>query len=422
MIRILLALIAKDHLRRLRAPLGLLVVLSFPIVFALMLAVTFGTGDGEAPRIRLLVENGDDGFIGSAIMSALSSDRIAEHFDIEVAGEEGADRLEERRAAALLRIPPGFTQDLLEGAPAALELVRNPAQGIIPEVAEQLAGLLTEILDSGSRTLRRDLDRLSDMISNGATAPTDDAVASLAVSMKRTVEGAADYLFPPAITLESVTLEASEDERSPKGGAMASIFLLILPGVSVYALFLTGDLAMRDILTEQAEGTLRRQLCGPLGTGTLLVAKVLFTATLSGLSLLILAVVAGLAGGRGSSLPAFVILSLGLILAVTGAAALLYGAAGTEGRASTIGAIIYLVMAFAGGSFINLENLPATVRAVAPLSPFYWGTAGFRAILESGAAVADVLPNTGILALIGSSCLIAGSFLLRRRVGRGVNG
>ncbi len=53
MIRILLVLIAKDHLRRLRAPLGFLVVLSFPIVFALMLAVTFGTGDNDAPRIRL---------------------------------------------------------------------------------------------------------------------------------------------------------------------------------------------------------------------------------------------------------------------------------------------------------------------------------------------------------------------------------
>lgn len=421
MIRILLALIAKDHLRRLRAPLGFLVVLSFPIVFALMLAVTFGTGEEDAPRIRLLVENRDDDFIGGVLMSALTSDQIAEHFDIEVTGEEGEGLLEDRRAAALLRIPSGFTRDLLEGIPTAVELVRNPAQGILPEIAEQLAGVLTEMLDSASRTLRRDLDLFSEMRSSGASAPTDNAVASLAISIKRTIEGVEDYLFPPAITLESVTLEAAGEESRGSAGAMATIFLVILPGVAVYALFLVGDLAMRDILTEEADGTLRRQLCGPIGTGTLLVGKVLFTATLSGLSLVILAIVAGLAGGRGSSLLAFLVLSLGLILAVTGAAALLYGSAGNERRASTIGAIVYLVLAFAGGSFVSLESLPASVRSVAPLSPFYWGTTGFRAILESGAGVVDILPNTGILALIGTICLLAGSFMLRRTVGRGVN-
>ena len=421
MIRILLALIAKDHLRRLRAPLGFLVVLSFPIVFALMLAVTFGTGDDDAPRIRLLVENRDDDFIGGALMSALTSDRIAEHFDIEVTGEEGEGLLEERRASALLRIPSGFTRDLLDGVPTALELVRNPAQGILPEVAEQLAGVLTEMLDSGSRTLRRDLDRFAKMRSSGAPAPSDDEVASLAVSIKRTIEEAEDYLFPPAIGLKSVTLEPAGEQSRRSNGAMAAIFLVILPGVSVYALFLVGDLAMRDILTEQADGTLRRQLCGPIGTGTLLVGKVLFTATLSGLSLVILAIVAGLAGGRGSSPLAFLVLSLGLVLAVTGAAALLYGSASSERGASTIGAILYLVLAFAGGSFINLESLPAAVRAIAPLSPFYWGTTGFRGILESGAGVVDVLPNTAILALIGTICLLAGSFMLRRKVGRGVN-
>ena len=48
------------------------------------------------------------------------------------------------------------------------------------------------------------------------------------------------------------------------GAGTFSIFLIVLPGVSVWALFMLGDMAMRDILTESTPGTLRRQLSGPL--------------------------------------------------------------------------------------------------------------------------------------------------------------
>ncbi len=420
MIRVLTVLLTKDHRRRLRAPLGFLVVLAFPIVFALMIAVTFGVGDSEPPRIHLLVENRDDEFLSGILMSALTSDQINEHFDIEVVGEEGAALMEQGEASALLRIPDGFTENLLDGTPTSLELIRNPAQGILPEIAEQLTGILAEFLDSASRALRTDLDRLASFRTTGMEAPTDAEIALLAVSIRHTIDDLETYVFPPAIVLEGVTLEDPDGESSRPDASMSVIFLVIFPGVSVYALFLVGDLAMRDILTELASGTLRRQLCGPIGTGTLLVGKALYTATLSGLSLLILALMALLVGRQGVSLPAFLLLSAGLIGAVTGAAALLYGSTGRERRGSTIGAILYLVLAFAGGSFVNLESLPASVRAISPVSPFYWGTTGYRTLLESGGGIVDILPNVAVLATLGLTCLALGSMLLNRKVRRGI--
>ncbi len=145
MIRTIRGMLRKDLQRKIRAPLGIAVVLSFPIVFSLMLAVTFGTGGGAPARIHLLVENRDDNFIGGILMSGLTSDEVAENFDVEVVGEDGAARMRAGGASALLRIPQNFTSAFLEGTPVALELVRNPAQGILPEIAEQLAGILTEI-------------------------------------------------------------------------------------------------------------------------------------------------------------------------------------------------------------------------------------------------------------------------------------
>ena len=38
------------------------------------------------------------------------------------------------------------------------------------------------------------------------------------------------------------------------------MFLMVLPGISVFGLFVVGDLAMRDLLDETTAGTLRRQL------------------------------------------------------------------------------------------------------------------------------------------------------------------
>jgi ABC-2 type transport system ATP-binding protein len=416
------AMIWKDLRRKIRAPLGIGVVLSFPIVFALMLAVTFGTGGGDPPRIHLLVENHDDNFIGGMLMSSLNSEQMAENFDVEVVEEAGEDRLQETGASALLRIPARFTDRILDGEPVALQLVRNPAQGILPEIAQQLAGVLTEVLDSVSRVLREPLAQFAAAWEGDTFTMTDETLTALVLSGRRTLQGAGTYLVPPVITLQSESLGPAPEEDEAGGAGFGSIFLFILPGISVYALFLVGDLAMRDLLTEKAAGTLRRQMCGPLRAGTLILGKALYSVVLCAISLLFLTVIGALIAPRAISVTGFVVLSLALILAVTGSAAALYGAARDETRGSTIGAVIYLTLAFAGGSFVQLEALPASVRAVSPFSPFYWGTIGFRTLLHDGGGLADILTPAAILAGLGVVTLALGSMLLQRNARRGVTG
>ena len=83
--------------------------------------------------------------------------------------------------------------------------------------------------------------------------------------------------------------------------------------------------------------------------------------------------------------------------------------------------MVYLVLAFAGGSFIPLQSLPASVQAVAPASPFYWGAQGYRALLVDGAGVAKVLPNAAVLAGLGAVLLAFGARALGRTVRRGIS-
>ena len=58
----------------------------------------------------------------------------------------------------------------------------------------------------------------------------------------------------------------------------------------------------------------------------------------------------------------FVLLSLALIVAVTGFASVMYGLARTERQGSTISSMLLLTFAFTGGSFIQVEALPAAMR------------------------------------------------------------
>jgi ABC-2 type transport system permease protein len=418
--RTVLLMVRKDLLRKVRSPLGLVVTLAFPILFASMIGLIWG--EGETPRVHLLVENLDDEFFGNAMMSALGSDQVAEHFDVEVVGEEGRERIEDNDGSALLRIPEGFTVDLIEGNPTSLELIRNPAQGIMPEVAEQLTGVLSEVLSAGSRVLREPLDTLAPFTENQVSI-NEATVVAVATAVHGSVEGADKFLFPPVIELDSVDLGAEEEDPDEEGGSSGagvfSIFLFIFPGVSIYALFMVGDLAMRDILAEGEAGTLRRQLQGPIGPATILTAKAAYAGAVALIGLAILAVVGWIALEAPVDPVAFVVLSLAVIVAVTGTGAAIYGATGRQGLGSTVSAVAYLFLAFAGGSFIQLDALPGVVQTIAPVSPFYWGTQGYRALVQDGAGVADVLVHIGVLGGIGLGLGALGIVLLGRRMARG---
>jgi ABC-2 type transport system permease protein len=414
--KLILQLAAKDIRRRVRSPLGILVLLAFPLLFAGMLALVFGGGDDASPKVRLLLEDRDGGVVSRALGSAFTSQQLGELFEVRtVKSGEGESMMEQGEASALLILPEGMTRDVLAGTPVRLRLVRNPAEGILPEIAEQVIAVLVDVLDGGARTLRGPLDQLRPYLEDAEAAPSDEAISVISIAFKRVAEGAGEFVFPPAITLEGAFAE-TESEGPTR---TRTLFVFILPGVAVYALFLVGDAAMRDILTEAQEGTLRRQLAGPVRPATLLIAKVVYTLLLSSVSLAILSLVGVFFVPGKINAAAFAAVSFSVVVAVAGASAAVYGFARSERLGSTVASVVYLVFAFAGGSFVPLQSLPGAVRAVAPLSPFYWGTTAYQSLLVRDAGLIEVLPNVAVLSGIGAVMLIVGAIALHRSLRRG---
>jgi ABC-2 type transport system permease protein len=418
-VRQVVLLVRKDLLRRVRSPLSTLIILVFPLILSGIIALAFGAREVKPPKVRLLLDNQDGGLAGTLISSAFSRPEAAPYFEVETAGPDALQRLEKDGFSAILRIPAGLTDALLDGRTATLELVRNPSQSILPEVAEQITDVIADGLSSASYTLQGPLKGLTPLLETDK-GPSDQDVAVVSVALNQWVGRSGRYLFPPAVKLTPVQVEKTDGATKMAGVSPAtSIFLIVLPGVAVFALFTLGDQVMRDLLTERTKGTLRRLLAGPVGTGTVIVAKALTAAVIALAALLILAVIAGFAAGRGVSPAGFVLLSLSLVLAVTGLASTVYGLSKDDRQGSTIGSVLYLVLAFSGGSFLPLDSLPAALRAVSPFSLFFWGTDGYQELLAGG-GLGEVLMHVGILAGSGFVLLALGGVLLRRRVLRGM--
>ena len=423
--RLLAHLVLKDLKRKMRSPLGLIAVLCFPLLFAGMIALAFGHGD-SIPKVRMLVANEDDGLLANGVASVFTSQQASKYFDGKtVTTAQGRALMEEGKASALLTIPKGFTKDVLDGKSVTLRLLRNPSEGILPEIAEQATGALTDILDGGRRVFDKPLADLRPFLDDDGKAPADADIVAISLAVKRAIESMSGLVNPPAIALESEMFNnvtaTPEPIKKKSGDAPSSIFLLVLPGLAVYGLFLVADQGMRDVMTERTLGTLRRQLAGPVAAETIILGKAVYTAVLAGLAIVVIGGVGAAVLTTPVSIPAFLLLSGALVLAVTGTTAVIYGVARTERQASTLGNMIFVAMGFLGGGFIRVEGLPPAVRGIAPFTPLYWGTQGYRALLEKGAGVAGVATHLGVLAAMGIVFLGIGMVALRRTARRGAS-
>ena len=418
--RRILVLYRKDLLRRWRSPVAVLALAAFPLIFSGMLALAFGGSGNATPKARLLLEDRDGSLAGGLIKNFLNAEQLSDFLEVEEVGAEGRDRIEKGEASALLIVPEETTSQLAAGKAVHLELVRNPAQGILPEIAEQVTAILADVLSILTGLLLQQVDGLdlNDVTLKDLGDLADEDFARLAVSFRRTFEEVGTFVNTPPIAVETAILGEEEETQETESSRGINVFLFVLPGIAVFALFLTGDQMMRDVLVETRLGTLARQLTAPVTAGQLILAKVLTTATVGGLVLLILAAIAGALSTAPVSFGAFSALSISLVLAITGFAALIYSLVRTENQGSTIASLVYLAMGFTGGSFMPLDDLPPALLSMAPANPFYWGTRGFQKLLDGG-GFGDVAASVGVLGGLGLIGLGLGTFFLQRKVLRG---
>jgi ABC-type multidrug transport system permease subunit len=360
----------KDLRRFRREPVTILTWLAIPAFIALILTVVFGPGEAR-PHGTLLIVDEDGGFGATVLAGAFSQGALGKMITVEkVARDEGRRRIDKGDASALLIVPTGFTNALFESKPAKIQLIRNPAQRILPDMIEETLSMLTD----GAFYLQAIAGEQFRMAAT-SKAPADADIAAIAVQFNQVFIGLRKYIIPPLIQLETRVIQ----EKSEQPGGFAT---LLLPGVLFMGVFFITRALSADIWIERTSGALRRVIATPATLAAFLAGKLIASA-------LVLAGVAvfGLLAGhvlldlRINNFPLAV-----LWVATSGAGLYLLmlivqSASSTERMANLLTNFVMLPLTMLGGGFVPFDWMPQNLARIGRLTPNGWSVVQLESIL-----------------------------------------
>lgn len=412
-----LEIVRRDLLRYVRNPVRTAMLFAIPLVLAAIFAVVFGGGGSNQIQLKVLLWDEDGSLLTRALERVGDSEQAAGRLDVVPVGEDGLVRMERGEASALLHIPPGFTQALIDASPTTLELVKNPAERYLPQVVEEGVFLAATGLSEAARLFHDELQTLQG-VSGLEGGPSDSGVAALSIAINHKMQAIAPLLLPPLVTLETHTTDGPDDNGG--GSSMAAVLAFFLPGLSVMGVLFLAQSATRDVLRDRETGLTRHLLTAPVTPRDYLVGKCLSVvlAATAGLGLLVLA---GAAAGVDWGPPPGVLAMIIATAAATGGVLLLIAAVcRTERQGDTVATIVIMVSSLLGGAFVPLSQLPRLLLPAARATPVYWAVDGFTRLMAADASSAAAAPNLVVLVAIATVTIGVAAWRLDRSLARGL--
>ncbi len=400
----------KDLRRRLADPAALAIWIGIPILLGGLMSLV--AGNGGPPRATILVVDQDETILSQLLVTGAGGRAgSGSPFDfVNVTLDEGRRRIDEGDATALLVLPKGFQQSVLQEQPAEIELVTNPAERILPGIVEE--GL--EIVVEGVFYLQRLFGPVLQRVASGAPGgPSDEQVAALAVEINGRLAALQNVVIPPAIQLD-VRVER------PDGGPPLAFGQLFLPGILFMSLLFVASGMSGDIWEEKTHGTLRRALTTPQSTYALLAGKLCAGAVLMGV-IVTAGLLAGLAffGIPWTRVPLAIAWCVFAGAALVALMTLLQVVASGQRVAEMLSSIVVFPLMMLGGSFFPFESMPAWMVAIGQWTPNGLAVLRLKELLYGSPSASALL----ISALgIGVPAAAAFAFTARRLRGRFATG
>jgi ABC-2 type transport system permease protein len=178
----------------------------------------------------------------------------------------------------------------------------------------------------------------------------------------------------------------------------ASPFQITVPGNAVLFGFFIALTCALSFAEERRSGTWRRLLASPVPRWKLLVAKLIPYMVLGALQVGLLFVIGAVGFGMqiGGSVPAVIVLTIGVACCATTLGLLIAAVSSTEKQISSLGSVLIMVMGLLGGCMVPRLLMPHAMQQVGLAVPHGWALDGYYTLLvQKGAGFADVLPQIG---------------------------
>ncbi len=215
----ILMLTLKDLRRRMDDPAALLLNLAIPVAIVGTMALTFGRAGGgqeNVPVLRLVLVDLDDSPLSNLVGGSPQNSEMSKRLEVRKAATraEGLELMRKENLAALLVIPKGFMDSLFEGKPTEFELLKNPAQSVMPIAAQQGLEVLALYLSTARRFLGDDAQRIRDLILKGRGWDDTADIAVFIETLRQRILGIRDLLLPPLIEFRTVNAGGREAAAS----------------------------------------------------------------------------------------------------------------------------------------------------------------------------------------------------------------
>ena len=410
--RFLVISAAKDLRRRLADLPALAIWLGIPIFIGTLMSLAFG-GDNAAPKAHVLLADEGDSLLGRLAASA-SSGEGGNYLDIErVTADEGRKRLDAGEGSALVILPKGLTDAVINDTPATITVVTNPAQRILPEVVRTGVEMLVEALFYLQQIAGESLRALVKMPQDAQGFFADATVSGFSGDLNKRLRALQPVLLPPVLSLETT------GEASASGGP--DFASLLVPSVLFMSLLFIGRGFSDDLWEEREAGTLRRAVISPNSTraflGGKLAAGAVFMAVVSLGGLLVMVPVAGVSWVR---LPPALLWCAFCGSALISLFTALQFFASTARGANVLTTMLLFPMMMLGGSFLPLEMMPRWMAALGRLTPNGQGVTQLKAILAGQTDPAALAIATLAIGLPALGLFLLSARLLRGRFAAGV--
>ncbi|MBL8091152.1 MAG: ABC transporter permease [Anaerolineales bacterium] len=370
----------------------------------------FSSNDNSgALNIPIVIVNLDNDSIGDALVEVFSSEELADLLETTTSQDAEAARLlvDEDEITAAIIIPAGFTQNIFSANASQseeyqIEFYANPSRptsaGIVKTILDGFMARVDEMRVGG-------ITSVTQLIISGRISP--EQANAVAKEMGTRFENNSTDFNETLITLKTSTNQTETNE--------VDMLAFIAPGMALMFLMYTVSYGGRSILAEKSGGTLTRLLVTPTNSMQILGGKV-FGIFLTGAAQMFILVGATslLFQLQWGNALGVILLVFAAVFGATGWGLLITAFARTPNQVGSVGSAVMLIFGILGGSFFQVQNLPAIAQMFSKITPNAWAMDGFTALAYGGNIASLTTPLLALLTM-GIVLFLVSAFLFGRK-------
>jgi len=386
----------KDVRLAIRDRAALIMMLLAPFLLTLGLGAVTGRFSGGSTNgishIAVILVNQDGKQLGNALVELFQSQDLDELIDATVSENAATayQRVDDDQAVAAILVPAGFTESIIPpssqaepSSPVQIELYDNPTMptsvGVVKTILDAFISQV-EAERVGTQVI------LTQLVAGGLIQAQDVGRVGQELGQRNPAAGS------PSIVLGNVTSSGKQ--------VSFDVLALLSPGMALMFLMYTVSNGGRTLLAERDQGTLPRLLVSPTTAVEVLGGKMVGIYVTGTLQMLILiggtSVMFGIEWGDSDAVQALV---LAAVFAAVGWGMFITAIARTPSQVSMVGTAIMLTFGILGGTFVNLDAMPAWFRYISKITPNAWGLEGFTTLALGGGLHDIVTPILALLAM-----------------------